>query len=83
MFYCKKNSINILKFSNCGRFLASGGADSAVFVWDISTSVIVAQLCSHKGPIYAIEFSRDNSVFVSGKFNISSKYISIRSYNIK
>jgi transcription initiation factor TFIID subunit 5 len=70
-----------LKFSNCGRFLASGGADSIVFVWDISTSVIVAQLCSHMGPVYSIEFSRDNSVFVSGKFNFDKKLDNV-SFNL-
>lgn len=61
-----KASITVLKFSACGRFLASGGADALILMWDLSTSVIVAQFASHKDSIYTLEFSRDNTVLASG-----------------
>jgi len=61
-----KDSINVLKFSNCGRFLASGGHDATVILWDIATSVIIAQFDSHKDAIYSLDFSRDNTVLASG-----------------
>jgi transcription initiation factor TFIID subunit 5 len=63
-----KGSINVLKFSTCGRYLASGGADGNIFIWDISTSIVVAQFSSHKDAIYSLEFSRDNAVLASGIF---------------
>ena len=56
----------MLKFSTCGRFLASGGSDANIFIWDISTSVIIAQFSSHKDPVYTLDFSRDNAVLASG-----------------
>lgn len=61
-----KDAINVLKFSTCGRYLASGGSDSCIFLWDISTSVIVANFQSHRDSVYCLEFSRDNSVLASG-----------------
>ena len=54
-----------MKFSTCGRFLASGGADG-ILIWDLSSSVIVAQFSSHKEGVFSLEFSRDNSVLASG-----------------
>ena len=61
-----KLPINVLKFSACGRLLASGGADACVLVWDVPTSVLVARFVAHTGPVYALEFSRDNTVLASG-----------------
>ena len=57
-----------MKFSNCGRYLASGGQDGNLYLWDVSTPVIVAQFSTHKDAIYSIDFSRDNTVLVSGKY---------------
>jgi transcription initiation factor TFIID subunit 5 len=71
-----KSSINVLKFSNCGRYLASAGSDATIYIWDISISVIVAQFCSHKEPIYSLEFSRDNTVLCSGISSSSSFFLS-------
>ncbi len=64
-----QNSINIVKFSNCGRYLASGGQDGNVYLWDVATPVILAQFNTHKDAIYSLDFSRDNTVLVSGWFN--------------
>jgi transcription initiation factor TFIID subunit 5 len=62
-----------LKFSACGRYLASGGADGLIIIWDISTSAMIAQFASHKEPVYALEFSRDNSVLASGSLDNTVK----------
>ena len=67
-----KDVINILKFSNCGRFLASGGEDACILIWDLATSTLVAQFQSHQEPIYSLEFSRDNFVLASGESRFSS-----------
>ena len=71
-----QDAINVIKFSACGRYLASAGSDSAIFIWDISSSLLVAYLNSaHDDPIYSLEFSRDNTVLASGtllNLNITS-----------
>ena len=70
ILFLYKSSINVLKFSTCGRYLASAGSDATIFIWDISTSVTVARFCSHKEPIYTLDFSRDNTVLASGMINV-------------
>lgn len=60
-----KDSINIMKFSYCGRYLASGGQDCQVYLWDVATPIIVAQFDTHRGSIYSLDFSRDNVVLAS------------------
>lgn len=82
--YSLKDAINVLKFSSCGRYLASAGVDASIFMWDISSNILVAYLGSaHSNSIYSLEFSRDNTVFASGKqyryypSNHYNKYIKI------
>ena len=67
--FLNQNSINIVKFSYCGRYLASGGQDGYVYLWDVATPVIVAQFNTHKDSIYSLDFSRDNTVLVSSKLS--------------
>lgn len=53
-------------FSNCGRFLVSGGADTRVLVWDIASGHLIAQLTAHKEPVYSITFSRCANILATG-----------------
>ncbi len=55
-----------MKFSYCGRYLASGGHDATVYLWDVATPVVIAQFTTHKDSIYSLDFSRDNTVLASG-----------------
>lgn len=47
-------NITCLAFSEDGSKIISGGWDSQVFVWDVETGNVVAQLESHQGPIWGI-----------------------------
>jgi transcription initiation factor TFIID subunit 5 len=54
-----------MKFSNCGRYLASGGHDSSVYLWDVATPAIISQFNAGDS-VFSIDFSRDNTVLVAG-----------------
>lgn len=56
-----------LAFSQCGRYLASGGQDRALRLWDIQVmKSIASRLNAHTGNIRAVAFSRDNQSLLSG-----------------
>lgn len=44
-----------------------------MYLWDVATPVIVAQFNTHKDAIYALEFSRDNTVLASGSLDNTIK----------
>jgi WD40 repeat protein len=49
-----------------GRWLASGGPDSTVIVWDVITRKIVMRLVGHMAAIRVVAFSPDGQILASG-----------------
>lgn len=58
--------IGSLTFSRDGRFLASGGGDRIVRVWDVETGENLAALDSPNGNVRGLRFSADSSVLYAG-----------------
>ncbi len=48
-----------------GRFLASGGSDSRVLLWDIAHGHLLADFSLHDNTVTSLCFSRDNTVLTS------------------
>ncbi|HRI63453.1 MAG TPA: CHAT domain-containing protein [Polyangium sp.] len=59
-------TIRALVFSSDSKWIASGGDDEIVRVWEVQTGKLVMQLVDHKGPVYALAFRGDGSLLASG-----------------
>ena len=67
-YYSLQGQIQILCFSPNGHYLASGGADARVLIWELRHGHLVAELTEHTDTVYALAFCRDGSVLASGWF---------------
>lgn len=52
-------------FSQGGRFLASGGRDFVVRIWDAETLAVIPELRGHGSYVYSVIFSSDGSTLLS------------------
>lgn len=55
-----------LAFNPNGRYIASGGVDGSVWIWDIELGEVVAQLEGHLYTISDLTFSADSSLLAAG-----------------
>ncbi len=60
-----KSSVNAVAISADKKFLASGGWDWAVRVWDTNTSKSVAELKGHTSAVWGLAFSGDGKTLSS------------------
>merc|ERR1712226_683902 len=58
-------AVHCVAFSPCGTILASGGDDSVIKLWGVSSSNLIATLEGHTGPINSVMFSADGSLLMS------------------
>lgn len=61
-----KHYVNTLAASADGRWLASGGNDNRVVLWDASTLQEIRDMKGHSGEIHCVAFSIDGSLLASG-----------------
>lgn len=62
--------MSCLTWSPDGKYLASGGIDKQVLVWDIPNKVLIAEFADHGSMVCALAFSRDGEVLASGKCSL-------------
>ncbi|KAL0407525.1 UNVERIFIED_CONTAM: U3 snoRNP-associated protein-like [Sesamum latifolium] len=62
-----------LAVSSDGRYLASGGLDRYVHLWDIRTRQHIQAFTGHKGPVSCLTFRQGTSELFSGSFDRSIK----------
>ena len=55
-----RGKIADLEFSKNGRYLLSASWDGTVGVWDLKERKKIHSLVGHKGPVYSVQYSKDN-----------------------
>ena len=59
--------------SSDGNFLASGGQDGAISVWDTRTLSVIRKFHGHKGPVSCLQFRQGSFDLYSGSFDRTVK----------
>lgn len=60
------DEITVLEFSDDGNYLASGGKDNTVVIWDFNMGKQIKRLAGHSGAISCIKFFRDGLKLATG-----------------
>jgi len=68
------SSVYTVRFSPCGRFLASGSFDRSVRVWAVEKLADSANVCvgdAHAASVVALAWSADSTTLVSGGYDLA------------
>ena len=63
-------SVNAVAFSPDNRWLASGGKDNVIKIWDLTTGNVLRTLYGHSSNINALAVSDDGKLLASGSGNV-------------
>jgi WD40 repeat protein len=63
-------SVNAVAFSPDNRWLASGGKDNVIKIWDLTTGNVLRTLYGHSSNINALAVSEDGQLLASGSGNV-------------
>jgi len=66
-------SANAVAFSPDNRWLASGGKDNVIKIWDLATGNVLRTLYGHTSNVNALAVSPDGKLLASGSGNINDK----------
>ncbi|MGI8917153.1 MAG: caspase family protein [Pyrinomonadaceae bacterium] len=66
-------SANAVAFSPDNRWLASGGKDDVIKIWDLATGNVLRTLYGHTSNVNALAVSPDGKLLASGSGNINDK----------
>lgn len=67
-FIKHKDDIESLCFSHNGRYIASGGVDGKVFLWNIKTGAFMSRFFSHPDYVSFLKFSPEDNYLISCGF---------------
>ncbi len=66
-------SVNAVVFSPDNRWLASGGKDNVIKIWDVATGNVLRTLYGHGSNVNALAVSPDGKLLASGSGDINDK----------
>jgi hypothetical protein len=70
-----------VKFSHCGRYIASGSFDKGVRLWDLTTQKEIAHLSEHELSVSDVSWSNESNEVLSGAFDRSAKVWDVTTSN--
>jgi WD40 repeat protein len=62
--------VNDASYSPDGRFLATGGSDGTVLLWDVCHEEVLTQLDAHISPVFSVAFDRRGLQLVSTELDL-------------
>lgn len=65
------NSTNCFCFSSCGRYMATGGSDAVVGIWEIRDMTCVRTVDRLPRPVQSVAFSHDSKILASNSIDDS------------
>jgi len=68
-----RQAVLAVAVSSDGNFLASGGRDGAISVWDTRTTSVIRKFQGHKGPVSCLQFRQGSFDLYSGSFDRTVK----------
>lgn len=72
-FQGPKDVVNAMALSPDGAFLAAGGVDRAVYVWNVADKKLMATLNVHSDAVLSLAFSANGKFLASGSADRSSQ----------
>lgn len=67
--YFARTSLLTAQISACGRFLAAGAQEAAVFIWDLQRDEECVRLEGFRGKVGLLEWSRDSAILATASGN--------------
>ena len=77
------DAVFAVRFNSNGRVLASGGQDTTIKLWNVSTLKVMRTLEGHTESVNSVSFSFDNNVLVSGSNDNTLKLWNLATYTAK
>ncbi|ODN03976.1 Katanin p80 WD40 repeat-containing subunit B1 [Orchesella cincta] len=76
------STVNSLKFSPDGQWIASGGEDNYVKIWDIRVGKVLSEFSDHTGSVTDVEFHPHEFLLASSSLDRTVKFWDLETFSL-